>query len=84
MSLVFQNIYPPLRPASVYPRLCWEGRTHSPGGEGGWGVNILEDERHRIISYSDNLSTPGIDESFLIFCGNFATVPFINIPTRLL
>ncbi len=22
--------------------------THSPGGEGGGGVNILEDERHRI------------------------------------
>ncbi len=27
--------HPPLRPTSVYPRLCCGGRTHSPGGEGG-------------------------------------------------
>ncbi len=26
--------------------------THSQGGEGGWGVNILEDERHRIALYA--------------------------------
>jgi hypothetical protein len=39
MSCVFQNIdpIPPLRPVCVYPRLCCGGRTHSPGGEGGWG-----------------------------------------------
>jgi hypothetical protein len=31
------------------PRLCFGGRTHSPGGEGGGGgVNILEDEKYRI------------------------------------
>jgi hypothetical protein len=34
------------------------GRTHSPGGEGGWGgVNILEDARHRIDLLQYNLST---------------------------
>jgi hypothetical protein len=51
MSCVFQNIapLPPLRPSSVYPPpLLWGGGAHSPGGEGGWGVNILEDARHRI------------------------------------
>jgi hypothetical protein len=49
MSLVFQNIDPPppLRPASVYPRLCW-GEDTLAGRRGGWGVNILEDERDRI------------------------------------
>jgi hypothetical protein len=38
--------HPPLRPEC----LCCGGRTDSPGGErdGGWGVNILEDERNRI------------------------------------
>ncbi len=31
------------------PRFCCGGRTDSPGGRrGGWGVNILEDERNRI------------------------------------
>jgi hypothetical protein len=34
MSGVFQNN----RPASVYPRLWCEGRTHSPGGEGGGSI----------------------------------------------
>ena len=33
------------------PRLCCGGRTHSPGGEGGWGVNILEDARHSSVLY---------------------------------
>jgi hypothetical protein len=49
MSLVFQNIDPPT-PLSAW-RVCpppppppKAGGTHS----GGWGVNILEDERHRI------------------------------------
>jgi hypothetical protein len=44
MSLAFQNIDPP-PPAFVGGE---GGRTHSSGGEGWWGVNILEDERHRI------------------------------------
>ncbi len=50
MSGVFQNIDPPPphRPACVYcvPRLWCGGRTRSLGGDGGWGVNILEDVRH--------------------------------------
>ncbi len=48
VTLVFQNIdpHPPLRPASVSsPR---NKGTHSPGGEGDGGVNILEDERNRV------------------------------------
>jgi hypothetical protein len=60
MSLVFQNIDPP--PPSP-PGECVlpppkAGGTHSPGG-GGMGVNILEDERHRIalLQYCNNLST---------------------------
>ncbi len=32
------------------------GGTQSPGGEGGGGVNILEDERHRICLLQYNLS----------------------------
>ncbi len=30
----------------------------APGGEGGWGVNILEDASHRIDLLQSNLSTP--------------------------
>jgi hypothetical protein len=37
MAGVFQNIEPPHRPASVYPRLWCGGRTHSLVGEGGGG-----------------------------------------------
>ncbi len=53
MSLVFQNIDPPapLRPASVYPPPLWGGGAgvgHTRRAERGVGVNILEDERHRI------------------------------------
>jgi hypothetical protein len=52
MSLVFQNIDPP-RPSPpgecVLPPQQRRGGTHSPGGEGGGGVNILEDERHMIV-----------------------------------
>ncbi len=33
------------------PRLCCRGRTHSSGGEGGGGVNILEDARHSSVLY---------------------------------
>jgi hypothetical protein len=47
MSLVFQNIDPPLRLARVYLRLCWGGG-HTRRAQKGVGVNILEDERHRI------------------------------------
>jgi hypothetical protein len=38
---------PPSPPGQcVPPALVAGGRTHSPGGEGGGGVNILEDARH--------------------------------------
>jgi len=47
MSLIFQNIDPPLRPASVYPRLCWGGG-HTRRAERGVGGQYFEDERHRI------------------------------------
>jgi hypothetical protein len=60
MSLVFQNIDPP--PPSP-PGECVLPPTKAGGGytlagrRGGWGVNILEDERRRLPSYSNNLST---------------------------
>jgi hypothetical protein len=53
MSRVFQNI-DPLTPlsarASVYlpPLLGGGGGGHTRRAERGWGVNILEDARHRI------------------------------------
>jgi hypothetical protein len=40
--------HPPLRPASEYPRLCCGEEDRLAGRRGGWGVNILEDERNRI------------------------------------
>ncbi len=43
MSLVFQNIDPP-PPAGV----GGGGEDTLAGRSGGWGVNILEDARHRI------------------------------------
>jgi hypothetical protein len=51
MSLVFQNIDPPPpSPPGESPRLCWRGGGGDTlaGRRGGWGVNILEDERHSI------------------------------------
>jgi hypothetical protein len=52
MSLVFQNIdpHPLLRSASVYtpPPLFGGEEDTLAGRRGGGGVNILEDERHRI------------------------------------
>jgi hypothetical protein len=52
MSGVFQNMNPtPPSPPSVYPRLWFGGRTHSLGGEGGDGVNLLEDARHSSVLY---------------------------------
>ncbi len=61
VSCVFQNIDPP--PPSLpgecilppHPRRG--GGTHSPGDEGGWGVNILEDVRHTIGLLQYNRST---------------------------
>ncbi len=53
MSGVFHNMTPtPLTAGEcVPPRLLCGGRTHSLGGEGGWGVNILEDARHSSVLY---------------------------------
>jgi hypothetical protein len=49
MSLIFQNIDPPpLRPASVNPPPLLGGTHAFVGAERGMGVNVLEDERHRI------------------------------------
>jgi hypothetical protein len=54
MSLVFQNIDPPPIPLSARrvgpPPPTKSGGTQYTiaGRRGGWGVNILEDERHRI------------------------------------
>jgi hypothetical protein len=50
MSLVFQNIDPP---TPLYARrVCTPaflgGEDTLAGLRGGWGVNILEEERHRI------------------------------------
>jgi hypothetical protein len=48
MSLVFQNI-DPLSPRRVCtPRLCWGGGGYTRRAQRGVGINILEDERHRI------------------------------------
>jgi hypothetical protein len=48
---------PPLPLANVSCARTKGGGTHSPGGEGGGGVNILEDARHRIGFLQYNLST---------------------------
>ncbi len=70
MSLVFQNIdpRPPLRPASVYPRLCWWGRTHSLGGEGvgGGGAIFWKTRDIGLPSSSNNLSTVALLAASLI------------------
>jgi hypothetical protein len=49
VSCVFQNIdpHPPLYPASVSSPATKAG-VHTGRAERGWGVNILEDARHRI------------------------------------
>jgi hypothetical protein len=51
MSLIFQNIdppppFPPDECVECTPLLGEEDTL--AGRKGGWGVNILEDERHRI------------------------------------
>jgi hypothetical protein len=53
---IFQNIAPPPLPLANVSRTKGGG-THSPGGERGGGVNILEDARHRIGFLQYNLST---------------------------
>jgi hypothetical protein len=47
MSIVFQNIDPP-PPSPPGECVGGGGEDTLPGRRGGWGVNILEDERHRI------------------------------------
>jgi hypothetical protein len=54
MSLVFQNIDPPILLSArrvCTPRLCWGGEDRLAGRRGGLGVNNLEDERHRIALF---------------------------------
>jgi hypothetical protein len=50
MSLVFQKIdpLPPSPLGECVPPAFVEGEDTLAGHRGGWGVNILEDERHRI------------------------------------
>ncbi len=60
VSGVFQNIDPPppYPPSECVPPPAPKVvGTQSPGGEGGVGVNILEDSRHRIGLLQYNLST---------------------------
>jgi hypothetical protein len=54
MAGVLQNIDPtPLAARRVCTLCLWcGGWTHSLGGEGGGGVNILEDARHRSVLYT--------------------------------
>ncbi len=59
MSLVFQNIDPPRRPASVYPPPLVRGRTHSLGGERGGG-SIFWKTRDTAL-YSTYVSTLWVD-----------------------
>ncbi len=47
----------PPPPGECLPPAFGEGRTHSLGGKGGWGVNILEDVRHSSVLYSTYVST---------------------------
>jgi hypothetical protein len=59
VSGVFQNVDPPppLHPASVSSPRTKRG-IHTRRAVRGWGVNILEDARHRIGLLQYNLSTP--------------------------
>jgi hypothetical protein len=49
MAGVFQNIDPP--PPLTARRVCTPRCTPRLWGEGGWGVNILEDVRHSSVLY---------------------------------
>jgi hypothetical protein len=53
MSGVFQKLtpHPPHRLASVYPPPFGAGGGHTRWMDRGWGVNILEDARHRSVLY---------------------------------
>ncbi len=51
LCLASSKILTPHRPASVYLPPLVRGRTHSLGGEGGGGVNILEDARYSSVLY---------------------------------
>jgi hypothetical protein len=59
MSLIFQNIYPPppSLPGMCVPPTFVGGEDTLAGRRGGWGVNILEDERLGLPSFSNKLST---------------------------
>jgi hypothetical protein len=62
MSLVFQyiDLPPPSPPGECVlppPPPNKGGGYTLAGRKGGWGVNILEDERHRIALLQYNLST---------------------------
>jgi len=50
MSLVFQDIdpLPPSPTGECVPPVFVGGEDTLAGRRGGWGANILEDERHRI------------------------------------
>jgi hypothetical protein len=50
MSLLFENIDPPppSPPGECVPPPLLRGEDSLARQRGGWGVNILEDERHRI------------------------------------
>ena len=56
MSGVFQNI-DPSPPDECVPPAFGAGGGHTRWAERGWGVNILEDARHRIGLLQYNLST---------------------------
>jgi hypothetical protein len=56
MSLVFQNIDPPSPRRVFTPPPVGGGGGHTRWAERGWGVNILEDERHRIASVCQCMS----------------------------
>jgi len=57
MSLVFQNIDPPLHPASVYPPPLLRGEDTLAGRRGGWGSIFWKTRDIGLPSYSNNLST---------------------------
>jgi hypothetical protein len=49
LFLQSSELGPPLPQANLFPPLWFRGDMHSLGGRGwGGGINILEDERHRI------------------------------------
>ncbi len=76
MSGVFQNIENIDHPHLTARRLCTppplvRGRTHSLGGEGGGGVNILEDARHCSVLYICKYFVGSPDVSLLLQIAQF-------------